>query len=54
VFQWLPKKRGDGLKRGKVIKRFRGYVHNPQPVYDQAERFIAKMASDGLAVREEK
>lgn len=43
VFQWIPKSNGKGLKRSKVIKRFRGMVSNPQPVYDAAENLIAKL-----------
>ena len=34
VFRWEPKKSG-GLKKGKVIKRFKGYSNDPEAVYKQ-------------------
>ena len=37
IFQWIPKKDGKGLKRGKAIKRIRGYSSNPEEVYRKAE-----------------
>jgi hypothetical protein len=36
IFQWLPMKRGKGMKRGPVAKRIKGYVSNPEAVYAAA------------------
>lgn len=42
-FQWLPKTGvRKGLKRGKVVKRFRGPVSDPESVYQQAAAWCAK------------
>jgi len=40
VFQWVPKLSGEGIKRAKVIKRFKGYMSNPEIVYTAAENYI--------------
>ena len=42
IFQWLQKKNGKGLKRGKSICRIRGDCKNPQEVYDKAEEVIKR------------
>lgn len=36
-FQWMPKKSGTGLKRGKAAKRFVGACDNPEPTYAEAQ-----------------
>ena len=36
IFQWVPTKNGKGLKRAKVVKRIRGRLCDPEPVYQQA------------------
>lgn len=47
VFQWLPKARGKGLKRGKVVKRFSGPTNHPEIVYQKAEAYIAELCKKG-------
>jgi hypothetical protein len=51
VFQWIPKSRGKGLKRGKVIKRISGLVAKPDDVYSRAEK-ICKEKNEELEGRE--
>lgn len=46
IFQWLPKKSGKGLKRGKVKYRLRGQTYNPKEVYDKAENLIKELNND--------
>jgi len=43
VFQWLPKASGKGLKRGKVIKRIKGYTAKPDDVYKQADQLCKEL-----------
>ena len=43
IFQWVPKSGGKGLKRGKVIRRIRGYSSNPESVYVEAKRLCAEL-----------
>ena len=45
VFQWLPKSSGKGLKRGKVIKRIKGYSAKPEEVYKQADQLCKEFDS---------
>jgi len=40
VFQWIAKSNGKGVKRGKSIKRFSGFVADPECVYRQVRAFI--------------
>jgi hypothetical protein len=46
IFQWVPRARGKGLKRGKVVKRIRGYRDHEQTIYAEAERWIALHGPD--------
>jgi hypothetical protein len=39
IFQWIPKTR-EGLKRSKVIYRIKGYVSNPDDVYEKAQKLV--------------
>lgn len=41
IFQWLPKTSGQGLKRGKVVKRVSGSVFDAQRIYAEARQYIA-------------
>jgi hypothetical protein len=43
IFQWLPKAGGRGLKRGKVVRRVKGYVSDPQECYDRAHRIVTAL-----------
>ncbi len=38
IFQWLPKSRGKGLKRGKVVARVKGSTSDAEMVYAEAAR----------------
>jgi hypothetical protein len=49
VFQWIPKANGVGLKRGRVVRRIRGYVNNPDMVYTQAKKLCEELNSQRLA-----
>ncbi len=40
IFQWMPKADGKGIKRGKVIKRIKGYSSEPAIVFKMAEQWI--------------
>jgi hypothetical protein len=42
IFQWLPKKRGKGLKRGTVKYRVRGNSDKPTEVYEKAQAICDK------------
>lgn len=42
IFQWLPKKSGTGLKRGKVQKRVKGYISYPKEAYEKARAIVAE------------
>ena len=41
IFQWVPKSRGKGLKRGKVIRRVKGYTDCPDEAFDRARQIVA-------------
>lgn len=49
-FQWIPTVDGKRVKRGKVVKRFRGRVDNPAPVYDAARAWCEARNADESAV----
>ena len=40
IFQWIPKSDGKGIKRGKVVKRIKGYSSEPAIVFKMAEQWI--------------
>ena len=42
VYQWLPAKSGNGLKKSKSI-RVAGYAADPQAVYTKAQQLCAKL-----------
>lgn len=42
IFQWIPKKKGTGLKRGKVQKRVKGYVSYPKEAYETARAIVTE------------
>jgi hypothetical protein len=46
VFQWVPTKDGKGMKRSKVIKRFRGLVKDQDKVIEKAKAFIREMEGE--------
>lgn len=41
IFQWVPKSGGKGLKRGKVIKRVKGYMSAPDEAFEKARGIVA-------------
>lgn len=43
IFQWLPRKRGNGVKRGRVVRRVRGYTSHAEKVFDTANAYVDKM-----------
>jgi len=43
IFQWLPKTKGIGLKRGKTIQRVKGLSSNPEEVYEKAEEICKEL-----------
>jgi len=47
VFQWLPKAKGRGVKKGKVVKRFIGFTGNPEQVYKMAQDYIEYLEGQG-------
>lgn len=49
IFQWLPKKSGQGTKRGKAVMRVSGYVARPQSAYREAQVWIDKLEAKTLA-----
>ncbi len=40
IFQWLPKANGNGLKRGKVVQRVKGYVSCPEEAHAEAQAIV--------------
>lgn len=48
VFQWVPTKRGDGLKRSKAVRRFGGPVAHAGKVFDQAYAECARLTKEGV------
>jgi hypothetical protein len=42
IFQWVLTNDGKSIKRGKAVKRIKGYSSNPGDVYDRAEYYIQK------------
>lgn len=46
IFQWIPKNNGKGVKRGKVIKRIKGYTSLAQEAYIKATETVEKMNSE--------
>ena len=46
IFQWLPKSRGKGLKKGKVKYRVKGACHKPDKVYLRAA-WVCKEMDNG-------
>lgn len=43
IFQWIPKKYGEGLKRSRVMKRMRGYSNQPEELYERAGKYVATL-----------
>jgi hypothetical protein len=41
IFQWVPKKGGRGVKRGKVIRRVKGRTANPDEAFEKARQIVA-------------
>ena len=42
-FQWIPKTSGQGLKKSAVKFRVKGYVSNPEKVYQKAAEICEKL-----------
>lgn len=38
VFQWIPRTRGNGLKKSRGLKTIRGYSSNPEVVHIKAKK----------------
>ena len=49
IFQWVPKASGEGLKRGKVVRRVSGKRSDPKPVYDAARAICDELNGKGGA-----
>lgn len=49
IFQWIPKSSGKGLKRGKVVRRVKGYCDVADEAYAKAQGIV-----DGLNKTEPK
>jgi len=51
IFQWVPKSGGRGLrgelKRGKVVKRIRGYVVCPEEAHAEAQMIVDLWNEEG-------
>ena len=43
IFQWVPKANGKGLKKSAVKVRVKGYVSQPEKVYEAAKRICAEL-----------
>ena len=43
IFQWVPKANGEGLKRGKVIRRVKGYTASPDEAFEKARQIVAEL-----------
>ena len=43
VFEVIPKKAGDGTKRGPVKVRVIGSTDNPELVYEEAKRIVREL-----------
>ena len=41
IFQWVPKKGGRGVKRGKVIRRVKVRTANPDEAFEKARQIVA-------------
>ncbi|KAB2839531.1 hypothetical protein F9K50_07390 [bacterium] len=42
IFQWIPRKDGKGVKKGKVVKRIKGVTSKPQEAFDKATQEVAR------------
>ena len=47
IFQWLPKRSGRGLKRGKVVQRVRGLASDPEEVFALARAICDRLNGGG-------
>jgi hypothetical protein len=43
IFQWLPKSSGKGLKKSAVIVRVKGYISEPEKVYQKAKDICTQL-----------
>ena len=43
IFQWLPKASGKGLKKSAVIVRVKGYISEPEKVYQKAKEICLQL-----------
>ena len=48
VFQWQYKSGGRGLKRGPVVKRFKGLCSDPQSVFEAAQAECDRRNQDAV------
>lgn len=42
IFQWLPRSNGEGLKRGKVVQRVKGFMGKPDNAIQRARQIVAE------------
>jgi hypothetical protein len=51
IFQWIPRASKKGLKRGKVVRRIKGYLRNPEEALGRARAVCEELNRD---LREQK
>jgi hypothetical protein len=46
IFQWIQTVDGKRLKKSAVIRRVKGYISDPEPVYEKAKKICKEMQKE--------